>query len=1020
MSQESIKVAIRASNPIKKDHPKLKSSGWVLHENTIQPLNESVPKDGYPKDFDLVFDADVSNKQVYESFVAPIVASSIEGYNGAVFTYGATSTAKWFTMDGTIQDSGMILRSIEDVFKSIKKLRNGNYLVRCGYILIHNNKVYDLLKYTGNEIKITNAGSGQLTFGAREAVVSTKIQAVDLFYLGLRNRMMYIQNCNFNIKHCNLIFRINIEHEIKEENDTKFASAHLNLVTLSGSERVSRPAHSRRFTERDYTNKYMSMFASTIENKINNEPVNYNDSILTMLCRNAIGGNAKTAFIACFTNTSVENTHFTLNFAHKLRKIENFTTLNITGQHSVIREITLQVDEIEKNIDDIKFSCAPLSTVGVVMQTIDLLHDRIKLLESVFVKGDAFEETEHDFSTLQINATQLSCSSLELRILNVFLANMTFRIEHIGNKIKLPFELLYFTLSIEAGNEFISNTPENFLEDLNVIDYLHKIDPEDHLELPISDDETDVSTDQDTIDIDVSPLTSEFSALERSIHSQIQNEELRAELNNLSSIFHLRLAEQYTINSNAKAKNKELLQKFAALKNKYANEEAENNISTARLETVERELALRKAPVQGDIRKQYDLLLLEADKKDMEYFSVKREKDELEKQVYELSTTLELCKSAKLAGKSCKKLTATESTLRLLQSEIQDLNQRLAEQDSIMEEMTMKHKHREDDLLKRVHDREAPHERSFISVPSAEKEIQATPSSEDVVAQTEKEYKLSLNVCLQTTPYFEPVVEVKETEIQTDKKVAENVATQTQKCVIIPRSSSKPDLAPVSENSQEYNTVKFSTSQATIRSTSSIDPVTGETLSPIEEECLVDLRRCDVMMEDNKSLLRNVNRLHVDYIKEIGKHTDRDSALHEEMRMKEEDLFRVKSSLQTIIEKLRNSSNELFKMKERRASYRVCASKSQILQTLQITDCESCSELTGKLKRLEKKVSELELSEPLEKSRERMNVIRMDVNKLQKESNELNEKYIKLKEEYVIALLMIESQSEESQQTDKD
>ena len=72
----------------------------------------------------------------------------MQGYNGTIFAYGQTGTGKTFTMEGVADKAelkGIIPRSIEWIFNSIKSYSDQNFLVRVSFVEIYNEEVIDLL-----------------------------------------------------------------------------------------------------------------------------------------------------------------------------------------------------------------------------------------------------------------------------------------------------------------------------------------------------------------------------------------------------------------------------------------------------------------------------------------------------------------------------------------------------------------------------------------------------------------------------------------------------------------------------------------------------------------------------------------------------------------------------------------------------------------------------------------------------------------------------------------------------------
>jgi kinesin family protein 3/17 len=72
----------------------------------------------------------------------------MQGYNGTIFAYGQTGTGKTFTMEGVSDKAelkGIIPRSIDWIFNSIKSYSDQNFLVRVSFVEIYNEEVIDLL-----------------------------------------------------------------------------------------------------------------------------------------------------------------------------------------------------------------------------------------------------------------------------------------------------------------------------------------------------------------------------------------------------------------------------------------------------------------------------------------------------------------------------------------------------------------------------------------------------------------------------------------------------------------------------------------------------------------------------------------------------------------------------------------------------------------------------------------------------------------------------------------------------------
>jgi hypothetical protein len=105
-------------------------------------------KDEKPYTFDFAYDERSTQEEIFNQTSKPILESVVEGYNGTIFAYGQTGTGKTYTMEGSEtreQDKGIIPRSINWIFNSIKSTSDQQFLVQVSFIEIYNEEVRDLL-----------------------------------------------------------------------------------------------------------------------------------------------------------------------------------------------------------------------------------------------------------------------------------------------------------------------------------------------------------------------------------------------------------------------------------------------------------------------------------------------------------------------------------------------------------------------------------------------------------------------------------------------------------------------------------------------------------------------------------------------------------------------------------------------------------------------------------------------------------------------------------------------------------
>ena len=70
----------------------------------------------------------------------------MQGYNASVFAYGATGAGKTYTMLGTEENPGIMMISIDELFKAIMEYSSErDYKLKVSYVEVYNENIKDLL-----------------------------------------------------------------------------------------------------------------------------------------------------------------------------------------------------------------------------------------------------------------------------------------------------------------------------------------------------------------------------------------------------------------------------------------------------------------------------------------------------------------------------------------------------------------------------------------------------------------------------------------------------------------------------------------------------------------------------------------------------------------------------------------------------------------------------------------------------------------------------------------------------------
>ena len=135
----------------------------------------------------------------------------------------------------------------------------------------------------------------------------------------------------------------------------------INIVDLAGSEKQNQAGTSGdRLAEGNAINKSLSCLGNVIEvladhcmGKNLKAVVPYRDSKLTMMLKDALGGNSATIMVCAIRpgHTYYEETLATLRYADRAKKIKNKPTINEDPQAKLIRELQAENAKLKAQLE---------------------------------------------------------------------------------------------------------------------------------------------------------------------------------------------------------------------------------------------------------------------------------------------------------------------------------------------------------------------------------------------------------------------------------------------------------------------------------------------------------------------------------------------------------------------------------------------------------------------------------------------------------------------------------------------
>ena len=318
-------------------------------------------------------------EDIYNALGEEFLDHNFEGYHTCIFAYGQTGSGKSYTMMGTPSQPGLIPRTCEDLFQRIESSDSPHisYTVRVSYFEVYNEHVRDLLAPSRTStdsrqyfLKIRESPTeGPYIKDLTDLPVKNYNELLRCMRLGDNNRTTASTKMNDTSSRSHAVFTImlkQIHHDLSTDSTTE-RLARIRLVDLAGSERAkATEATGARLREGSNINKSLTTLGRVIAaladprhgrvhtggKSRSKDVVPYRDSILTWLLKDSLGGNSKTAMIACIAPSDYDETLSTLRYADQAKHIR---TRAIVNQDSVsAAERDAQIAEMQNTIRELQ------------------------------------------------------------------------------------------------------------------------------------------------------------------------------------------------------------------------------------------------------------------------------------------------------------------------------------------------------------------------------------------------------------------------------------------------------------------------------------------------------------------------------------------------------------------------------------------------------------------------------------------------------------------------------------------
>lgn len=319
-----------------------------------------------------VFDEYASQQDVYNECLSDIPNKIMNGVDCTVLAYGQSGTGKTHTMMGKAegadlvihseapadvsgeetpasptqgqgaldhtQTAGMISRTVNHLFEEIRNQpKSVQCLVRCSYVEIYVEKIYDLLQPSSKDIHLAEGEDGE--YSLVDAAEICCLEPKDVFALVARGnayRKLSATQQNEDFARSHVVLQIKVE-QINRSAGTH-RSSRLLLLDLAGSEQTSSKSSRQVESAVSVEGRMVIGSLQSLYNTVRAELVKQGKqervppnaftyvSKLTKLLRSSIGGNC---YLTCIctaspSSYSIVETMNTIKYGQKLRSLKNF------------------------------------------------------------------------------------------------------------------------------------------------------------------------------------------------------------------------------------------------------------------------------------------------------------------------------------------------------------------------------------------------------------------------------------------------------------------------------------------------------------------------------------------------------------------------------------------------------------------------------------------------------------------------------------------------------------------------
>ena len=311
-----------------------------------------------------------SIRSTFDSTIGKYLGFVVHGVNLSIFTFGAKGSGKTFSLQGNNSESGVLSLLVENLFGNLESKHSAimdemqklnvpeveatsySYSVRMKYIEIRDEGIVDLLQkynyYKQPSQLVYSEYEGYAVNGAAWVAIPNSMAFPDLLAEGEKFRTPFEYN-----KVCKNTSILTIEISQTLDNratrDVKVITSRINIFDLPSADILA--DHFRNLSNSvEYKSIYsfQNMIGDLAKSNNNALPTIYENSILTKLMKEYIGGNSLTVGLFTLQNNNFAISSISFKMMKLCSRIQNFPILNDVNALGLLKKFRTDISYYQK------------------------------------------------------------------------------------------------------------------------------------------------------------------------------------------------------------------------------------------------------------------------------------------------------------------------------------------------------------------------------------------------------------------------------------------------------------------------------------------------------------------------------------------------------------------------------------------------------------------------------------------------------------------------------------------------